>query len=63
MTKYNLEQLKAKVLSFGVNYQERINRIEKKKKHTQLDLLELSYNEGFTTALSLVMQDLEKIEQ
>jgi len=59
----NLAELESKILSFGVNYTEKNNRIENKTNKTRLDIAEYSYNSGFINALSLVMQDLERLEK
>jgi hypothetical protein len=58
----NIAELEAKILSFCVNYTEKNRRLDNKKKLTEIDSIEYAYNQGFVTALSLVMQDLEKID-
>ena len=57
----NIAELRDKILSFGANYTEKNNRIANAK-GSEYNNLEYAYNTGFINALSLVMQDLEKIE-
>jgi hypothetical protein len=59
--KMTLAELRDKILSFGVNYTEKQKRLE--NKGSEYNNLNYAYYAGFINALSLVMEDLEKIEQ
>jgi len=61
----NIAELRDKILSFCVNYTEKNNRIAKNAdvKGSEYNNIEYAYNTGFINALSLVMEDLDKIER
>jgi hypothetical protein len=58
----NKKELEQKIISFGVDYERKNQRLIYKSKHDSKDGLTYAYNSGFISALSFVLEDLRKLD-